>query len=91
VTGVIEEMDQGSSSFTLRQLEHAGVASLGAITEIPFRFEDHLYDAVIDAFNSLERMAVVGERVDSAYQALDVQQSGELLAGESDAGWVDSE
>jgi hypothetical protein len=27
----------------------------------------------MEAFNSLERMVVVGERVDSTYQALDVQ------------------
>ena len=83
--GVIEEMDQGTSSFTLRQLDPTDAPSLRAVAELPFRFEDHLYDAVMDAFTSLERVAVVGERVDSIYQALDVQELGELFVGDSDA------
>jgi hypothetical protein len=83
VTGVIEELDQGSSSFTLRQLDLAEATSLGAITELRFRFEDHFFDIIFDAFTSLERMAVVGERVDTTYQALDVQESGDFLAGRS--------
>jgi hypothetical protein len=50
--GVIEEMDQGTSGFTLRQLDPTDAPSLGAVAELPFRFEDHLYDAVMDAFTS---------------------------------------
>ncbi|MGZ5972891.1 MAG: hypothetical protein ACXWPK_05690 [Isosphaeraceae bacterium] len=73
VSGVIEEADQGTSSFTLRKLEPQTLPVVDAMTEIGFRFEDHLYDAVMDAFNSLERMVVVGERIDTFYQALDVQ------------------
>ena len=91
VMGVIEEMDQGTSSFTLRQLDPTDAPSLGAVAELPFRFEDHLYDAVMDAFTSLERVAVVGERVDSIYQALDVQELGELFVGDSDAQGPSSE
>jgi hypothetical protein len=80
VTGVIEEADQGESKFTLRQLDLSNSA-MGETAEIRFRFDDHLYDAVMDAFNSLERMMVVGERVDSDYQALDVQEAIELTNG----------
>ena len=90
VTGVIEEADQGTSSFTLRQVEPQDAPVPGR-TEIPFRFEDHLYDAVMDAFNSLERMVVVGERVDSYYQALDVQVAGDASPGAPDSEGTASE
>lgn len=73
VSGVIEEADQGILGFTLRQLDPVEAATFGNASEIAFRFEEHLYDTVMEAFNSLERMVVVGERVDSTYQALDVQ------------------
>lgn len=73
VSGVIEEADQGAWTFTLRQLDPPEVPVTNPDTEIRFRFKNHLYDAVIDAFNSLERMVVVGERFDTFYQALDVQ------------------
>ncbi len=81
VTGVIEEADQGTSSFTLRQLDPPDVPVVGLVTEIRFRFEDHLYDAVMDAFNSLERMVVVGELIDSACQALDIQVAIDVSSG----------
>jgi hypothetical protein len=73
ITGVIEEADQGSSTFTLRQLEPPNVLGEDQAPEIEFQFEDHLYDTVMEAFNSLERMVVVGERIYAFYQALDVQ------------------
>jgi len=73
VSGVIEEADQGNFCFTLRQLDPSDVPVVGHVTEILFGFEERLYDTVMEAFNSLERMVVVGERVDSQYQALDIK------------------
>lgn len=73
VSGVIEEADQGVLSFKLRQLDPAEATAFGNATEIAFRFEEQLYDVVMEAFNSLERMVVVGERVDTLYQALDIK------------------
>ena len=81
VSGVIEEADQGASTFTLRQLDPPEVPGAGPVAEIRFRFEDHLYDAVMDAFNSLEHMVVVGEHVDAFCQALDVQVAADATAG----------
>jgi hypothetical protein len=82
ISGVIEEADQGTLCFTLRQLDPSDVAVVGNVTEIPFRFDEHLYDTVMEAFNSLERMVVVGERVDSRYEALDIK----LAVDAADAG-----
>ena len=79
ISGVIEEADQGLSSFTLRQLEPQDVPGLGPVSEITFRFEDHLYDDVMEAFNSLERVIVVGERVESFVKALDVQTATDAV------------
>jgi hypothetical protein len=79
VTGVIEEADQGTSRFTLRQLEPANVPVVGTVSEILFQFEDHLDDTVMEAFNSLERMVVVGERINNVYQALDVQLASDTV------------
>ena len=73
VMGVIEEADQREFTFTLRQLDSPEVPGMGAVAEIEFRFENHLYEIVMDAFNSLERMVVVGERVDAYSQALDIR------------------
>jgi len=73
ISGVVEEADQGNFSFKLRHLDPAGVSVAGDTGEIAFVFEEHLYDTVMEAFNSLERMVVVGERVDSRYQALDMK------------------
>lgn len=91
VSGVIEEADQGTSSFTLRKLEPQTLPVVGAMTEIGFRFEDHLYDAVMDAFNSLERMVVVGERIDTFYQALDVQVAVDVSPSSPEPEASDSE
>ncbi len=82
ISGVVEEADQGNLSFKLRQLDPAEATVVGGATEIPFVFEEHLYDTVMEAFNSLERMVVVGERVDSVYQALDVQLAVEATDAE---------
>lgn len=82
VSGIIEEADQGTFCFTLRQLAPPDLPSVGKVAEIRFQFDDHLYDIVMDGFNSLDRMVVVGERVDSAYQALDVQLAVEATEAE---------
>lgn len=73
IMGVIEEADQGTSSFTLRQLRPLDEPVGGPTLEMRFSFEDHLYDTVMDAFNSLERVVVVGERIDAVYKALDIR------------------
>lgn len=73
VTGVIEEADQGRLSFTLRQLGPLVSPPVEEASEISFRFDDHLYDAVMDAFNSLDRVVVVGEWIGTTLQALDVR------------------
>jgi hypothetical protein len=86
VSGVIEEADQGAFSFKLRQLDPAEASVLGNLTEVPFRFEEHLYDAVMEAFNTLERMVVVGERIDSHYQALDIKLA--VDAGQPESGSI---
>jgi hypothetical protein len=90
VTGIVEEADQGASSFTLRQLEPPLPRTVGSLLEIAFRFEDHLYDTVMEAFNSLERMTIVGERIDSYFQALDVQVAGDIARRTPGAQGADS-
>lgn len=85
VSGIIEEADQGILGFTLRHLDPPDVPGLGQVGDIRFHFDDHLYDEVMDAFNSLERVVVVGELVDSFYQALDVQPSADSPVGSPDA------
>jgi hypothetical protein len=83
IMGIIEEADQGTSSFTLRQLDPPNVPVVGMVSEIRFQFEDHLYDIVMEAFNSLERMVVVGERINNVYQALDVQLASDTVSDAS--------
>ena len=78
ISGVINEADQETLRFTLRQLDPAEATVVGNATEVLFVFEEHLYDTVMEAFNSLERMVVVGERVDSQYQALDIKLAVEV-------------
>ena len=73
VSGIIEEADQGTFSFTLREIDAPEPNILEGMHEIRFQFEEHLYDKVMEAFNTLELMVVVGERMDSRYQALDVR------------------
>lgn len=73
VTGVAEGADQGFDFFILRQLAPAQIPGLGPVAEIKFTFEDHLFDKVALAWNSQDRVAVVGERVDSSFHALDLQ------------------
>lgn len=82
VLGVIEEADQGTYSFTLRQLDPSDPPIVGPVSEVRFQFEDHLYDAVMDAFNSLERMVVFGVRRETGYQALDVQLASDSAPDE---------
>jgi hypothetical protein len=73
VAGVVEEADQGEYSFILRHLGHQAIPAVDQLSEIRFRFDDHLFDAVMEAFNSSDRMLVVGERIGAIYKALDVQ------------------
>jgi hypothetical protein len=56
------------------------------VSEIPLRFDEHLYDAVMEAFSPLERMVVVGERIDSEYHALNIR-----LAVDVGVEWAASE
>ena len=79
ITGVIEEADQGAFSFTLRQLEPPDDPAARGAAEIRFRFEEPFYDDVIEAFNSLERMAVVGEWDGSGYDALAIRPEGDSI------------
>jgi hypothetical protein len=78
VTGVIEAVDQGTATFTLRQLDPPDVPVVGAVPEIRFHFEEYLYDIVMEAFFSLERVVIVGELIDSDYLALKVQMANEV-------------
>jgi hypothetical protein len=73
VAGRIPKADKDALTFTLRDLDPSEVPAVGLVEEIPFRFGEHLFEVVMDAFNSEERVVVVGERVGSDYQALDVR------------------
>jgi hypothetical protein len=75
VTGVAEGADQGFDFFTLRQLVPADIPGVGPVGEIKFFFDDHLFDKVSDAWNSQERVTVVGERIGNDFKALDIQES----------------
>jgi len=75
VTGVAEGADQGFDFFTLRQLVPSDIPGVGPVNEIKFFFDDHLFDKVADAWNSQERVTVVGERIGSDFKALDIQES----------------
>jgi len=82
VAGVVEEADQGTFSFTLRQLDPTDIRVLNNASEVRFGFEDRLFDAVSDAWNSQERVFVVGERIGAAYKALDIQVAGDATPEE---------
>jgi len=81
VTGVAEGADQGFDFFTLRQLVPSDIPGVGPVSEIKFFFDDHLFDKVADAWNSQERVTVVGERIGSDFKALDIQESTLALVG----------
>jgi hypothetical protein len=68
ISSVVEEADQGLLVFTLRQLDPPDVVEAAA-SEIVFRFGDPLYDRVMEFFNSLERVVVVGERYDRVMES----------------------
>ena len=84
ISGVIEAADQGHLTFILRELNPSELPGLGLVSEIAFWYEDHLSDNVVDAFNTLERVVVVGERIGSTYQALSVQEEADVSAGETE-------
>lgn len=77
VAGVMEGADVGTQTFTLRQVEPLGGAGVDAMSEIVFRFEDRLSDVVSDAWNSQDRVFVVGERVGIEFRALDIEVAAE--------------
>ena len=41
-----------------------------------FGFDEHVYEIVMEAFNSLERVVVVGEMIAGKNQALDIKFEG---------------
>jgi hypothetical protein len=73
ISGVIEEADQGTFSFTLRQLDPVETAVVNNAAEVTFAFDDHLLDAVSEAWNSQERVFVVGERMGADCKALNIR------------------
>ena len=81
VTGVAEAADQGLDHFTLRKLEGLEVPELSKLNEIRFTFDDHLFDEVSDAWNSQDRITVVGEKIGSDFKALAIE-----LANDSEPG-----
>ncbi len=91
VAGRIPEADQDAFTFTLRELDPQDIPGVGRAEEISFRFREHLLDTVIDAFNSLERVVVVGEASGTDFEALDIKFAGEPSLDRSDAGPVGSE
>jgi hypothetical protein len=86
ISGVIEEADQGTFSFTLRQLDPAETVVVNNAVEISFAFDDHLFDAVSDAWNSQERVFVVGERIGTDCKALNIR-----AATDSSGDWTKPE
>ncbi|MFI5457265.1 MAG: hypothetical protein ACHRXM_17605 [Isosphaerales bacterium] len=91
VTGSIPEADQDAFTFTLRDLDPQDIPGVGPVEEIPFRFAEHLLDIVIDAFNSLERVTVVGEGSGTEFQALDIEFAGDPSLERSEPHPVGSE
>jgi hypothetical protein len=77
VAGRIPEADQDALTFTLRDLDPPDVPGVGLVEEILFHFGEHLFEVVMDAFNSPEQVIVVGERVGMDYLALDVRFAGD--------------
>ena len=76
VRGVISEADQELCSFKLRDLVHVGNTRFREVDELTFGFDEHVYEIVMEAFNSLERVVVVGEMIAGKNQALDVKFEG---------------
>ena len=74
VSGVAESADKGHDFFILRKLVPFDILGNNQ-NEIKFIFEDHLFDKVSDAWNSEERITVVGERIGNDYKALDIQEA----------------
>jgi hypothetical protein len=73
VRGVISEADQDLLSFKLRDLEPADGTTVDENGEIIFRFPEHPLDVVVDAFTTLERVVVFGEREGGRNLALDIK------------------
>ena len=84
VAGVAEEADQGTSTFTLRDLESVDLSVVDDVAEIRFSFDDHLFDIVMEAFNSQERIVVVGERIGASHKALDIRYADDSSPGDVD-------
>ena len=73
VTGRIPEADQDAQTFTLREIDPPNIPGAGSNEEISFRFGEHLFEMIMDAFDSPERVIVVGERMGAGFFALDVR------------------
>ena len=73
VRGVISEADQELRSFRLRDLVHVEDPRFTGVDEMTFGFDEHVYEVVMEAFNSLERVVVVGEKIAGKNQALDIK------------------
>ncbi len=43
------------------------------VDEMTFGFDEHVYEIVMEAFISLERVVVVGEMIAGKHQALDIK------------------
>ena len=92
VRGVISEADQELCSFKLRDLVHVGNTRFREVDELTFGFDEHVYEIVMEAFNSLERVVVVGEMIAGKNQALDVKfevpPQPEPSLGDRVSGWL---
>jgi len=73
VRGVISEADQELRSFRLRDLVHVEDPRFAGVDEMTFGFDEHVYEIVMEAFISLERVVVVGEMIAGKHQALDIK------------------
>ena len=71
--GVISEADQELRSFRLRDLVHVEDPRFAGVDEMTFGFDEHVYEIVMEAFISLERVVVVGEMIAGKHQALDIK------------------
>ena len=91
MTGRIPQADKDALTFTLRELDPQELPGQGPIEEILFHFREHLFDIVMDAFNSPERVMVVGERIGTDFHALDVRFADDALPGASEPPALGSE
>lgn len=70
VSGKVDEADKGKLTFILRHIAPPGYRGM---LEIPFWFRESLYDDVIEAFNSPEHVVIVGEKMQSGFEAIQLR------------------